>query len=201
MEKQMKSYLSWQRAGALSLLATLAFMTAGCAALRSGDPANVWSRSMEAKRIALEKATLDTGITVLRTKDNQIQVNVPSDFSFDTESAQLKPGMTPVLDQLAEGLEARQLAHMRVHIVGHADSRGPDAFNDPLSVARAHSVRKHLEAKGIDANRIAVEGRGEHQPMVDNAKSYGRALNRRVEIYLREPGTKSGQQLAGTPTR
>jgi outer membrane protein OmpA-like peptidoglycan-associated protein len=193
---------SWRRATGLCLLAA-ALAAAGCSSLglaERGAPGDgavsasapyVWSRTMESKLVALEKATANTGIAVLRTKDNQLQVNVPSEFSFDTESAELKPDMTPVLDQLAEGLEARRLSNMRVHIVGHADSRGPDAVNDPLSVARAHSVRKHLEAKGVDASRIVVEGRGEHQPMVGNDKSYGRALNRRVEIFLREPEAKS----------
>ena len=150
-----------------------------------------WSNTLEAKRIALEKATANTGIEVMRTKDNQLQVNVPSDFSFDTDKADIKPDMRPVLDQFAHGLETKALSHMLIRIVGHADSRGPDAVNDPLSVARAESVRKHLEAKGIAAARIEVEGRGEHQPQIDNKTSYGRALNRRVEILLRDPDGRS----------
>ncbi|HEY2925773.1 OmpA family protein [Piscinibacter sp.] len=187
----------------LGLLAA-ALLAAGCSGLDTREPAAIvsaeapaatktylWSSSMEAKRVALEKATLNTGIAVLRTKDNQLQVNVPSDFSFDTDSAEIKPDMRPVLDQFAEGLEAKTLSHMLIHIIGHTDSRGSDAVNDPLSLARANSVRKHLESKGIATSRIEVEGRGEHQPMVGNDKSYGRALNRRVEILLREPGGTS----------
>ena len=146
---------------------------------------------MEAERVALEKATLDAGIVVLRTQHNQLQVNVPSDFSFDTDSAEIKPDMGAVLDRFADGLEAKTLSHMLIHIVGHTDSRGSDAVNDPLSLARANSVRRHLESKGVATSRIEVEGRGEHQPMVGNDKGYGRALNRRVEIFLREPVGKS----------
>jgi outer membrane protein OmpA-like peptidoglycan-associated protein len=149
---------------------------------------HVWSRSMEARRLALEKATRNTGIEVLRTRTDELQVNVPSEFSFDSGSAELKPDMKRVLDEFARDLELPSLQHLTIHIVGHADSTGPDAVNDPLSVARADSVRKHFVARGIAAARIEVEGRGEHQPLVDNAKPYGRALNRRVEIVLREPG-------------
>lgn len=159
---------------------------AGAAASAPGRP-NVWSRSMEAKRVALTAATSDSGIAVLRTKDNQLQVNVPSDFSFDTDSAAIKPGMRPVLDGFAQDLEATALSHMLILVVGHTDDRGVDAVNDALSLARAESVRKYLVGKGIAAKRIAVQGRGEHQPLIDNDKSYGRALNRRVEIFLREP--------------
>jgi outer membrane protein OmpA-like peptidoglycan-associated protein len=124
---------------------------------------------------------------VLRTPDQQLQVNVPSEFSFDAGSAAIKPEMRPVLDAFADDLKAEAFSHMRVRIVGFADSRGDEAANDILSLARAVSVRKHLEGRGIAGSRIEVEGRGESQPQVSNDKAYGRALNRRVEIYLREP--------------
>ena len=142
---------------------------------------------MEGKRVALESATQGTGIVVLRTADDQLQVNVPSEFSFDANSAAIKPDMRPVLDAFADDLKAEAFAQMRIHVVGFADSRGADAANDLLSLARATSVRKYLEGRGIPGSRIEVEGRGESQPQVSNDKAYGRALNRRVEIYLREP--------------
>ena len=141
---------------------------------------------MEAKRVALDKAVAGTGISVLRTKDNQLQVNVPSEFSFDTDSAAIKPGMRPVLDQFAEDLHMPVMARMFVLVVGHTDSRGTDAVNDALSLARATSVAKYFEGKGIAAGRIAVEGRGERQPQVDSTKNYALALNRRVEMFLRQ---------------
>jgi outer membrane protein OmpA-like peptidoglycan-associated protein len=191
----------------VKLTSTIAFLLGGalsmssCALLNqpaqpaagagAGNTANAWSDSMEAKRLSLERATRDTGIVVLRTEDNQLQVNVPSDFSFDTDSAAIKAGMRPVLDALAEDLKTASLSHMLIHIVGFADSRGADAVNEALSLARATSVRKHLEGRGIAAGRIEVEGRGESQPLAGNDQRYGRALNRRVEIYLREPAGKS----------
>jgi outer membrane protein OmpA-like peptidoglycan-associated protein len=157
------------------------------AATAPGAKVYTWSPSMERKRLALEKATSDSGIAVLRTKDNQLQVNVPSDFSFDTDSAAIKPGMRPVLDQFAEDLEIPAMSRMRVLVVGHTDSRGADAVNDALSLARAMAVRKYLESKGIGSNRIAVEGRGEREPMAAGDMGYARALNRRVEMFLHEP--------------
>jgi len=193
----------WARAATAALLSALLWVV-GCADVGTGStaaaggagpapakPAHLWLRSMEAKRIALEKGAEGSGIAVLRTDDNQLQVNVPSEFSFDPERSEIKAGMRPVLDQFAAELEEQPLSHLLIRIVGYTDSVGDEAVNDALSLARAVSVGKYLESKGIRANRIEVEGRGERNPMVGNDKPYGRALNRRVEIYLRDPGTKS----------
>ncbi|MEK8031644.1 OmpA family protein [Ideonella sp. DXS29W] len=144
---------------------------------------NLWSKRMEDKRKAMEKATQGTGVTVDRTADNQLKVNVPSDISFDTGRADIKPELRPVLDQFAQGLDQT----MNVRIVGHTDATGSDAINDPLSVDRARSVREYLEARGVGEQRIDVSGVGSRQPIADNATPDGRARNRRVEIFLREP--------------
>ena len=138
---------------------------------------------MEDKRAALAQSTQGTGIEVARTSDNQLKVNVPSDVSFDTGRSDIKPQMRQVLDQFAQGVDAT----MQVRVVGHTDSTGSDAINDPLSVARAESVRSYLQSRGIAGNRVAAIGRGEHEPIADNSTEAGRAKNRRVEIFLTEP--------------
>lgn len=144
---------------------------------------NLWSKRMEDKQRAMEQATRGTGIDVVRTADNQLKVNVPSDFSFDSGQSRVKPVMQPVLQKFAQGLDATQ----RVRIVGHTDSSGSDALNNPLSLDRAEAVRDYLIAHGVPAARVQVEGRGEREPVADNATAEGRARNRRVEIFLREP--------------
>ena len=148
---------------------------------------NLWSKRMEDKRQAMEQATQGTGIEVAKTQDNQLKVNVPSDLSFDTDSAVLKPSLRPVLDQFAQGLDTS----MAVHVIGHTDSTGSDAINDPLSVERAQSVRNYLIDRGVPPARIDIAGRGSHQPVADNSTDAGRAKNRRVEIFLSEPAPKA----------
>ena len=143
---------------------------------------NLWSKRMEDKRKAMEQATQGTGIDVSRTEDNQLKVNVPSDFSFDVGQSRVKPAMQPVLAKFAQGLDATQ----RVRIVGHTDNTGSDAVNNPLSVDRAAAVRDYLVTQGLASSRVQVEGRGEREPVADNASTDGRARNRRVEIFLRE---------------
>lgn len=149
---------------------------------------NLWSQRMEDKRIAMEKATQGTGIAVARTGDNQLKVNVPSDLSFDVGRADIRPALRPVLDEFARNLDPNLL----VTVVGHTDSTGSDAINNPLSVNRAAAVRDYIAVRGVAPARIAIDGRGSREPVALNDTPAGRAQNRRVEIFLRDPGTKSG---------
>jgi outer membrane protein OmpA-like peptidoglycan-associated protein len=146
---------------------------------------NLWSKRMEDKRRAMEQATQGTGVDVTRTADNQLKLNVPSDISFDTGRADIKPELRSVLDSFASGLKDDRTT--RIRIIGHTDNTGSDAINDPLSLSRARSVGSYLADRGIDPGRIETVGRGEHEPIADNSSDAGRAKNRRVEILLREP--------------
>jgi outer membrane protein OmpA-like peptidoglycan-associated protein len=147
---------------------------------------NIWSKRQEERRVAMEQATRGTGVEVSRTEDNQLKVNIPSDISFDTNSAAIKPQLRSVLDPFANSLKGDPNA--RIAIIGHTDSTGSEAVNNPLSVHRAESVRDYLADRGVAPSRIEVAGRGEREPVADNSSEAGRAKNRRVEIYLREPG-------------
>ena len=146
---------------------------------------NVWSKRQEERRIALERATQGTGVEVSRTADNQLKLNIPNDVSFDFNSAAILPSMRGVLDPFAG--ELRGDPNARVAIVGHTDSTGTAAVNNPLSVERATSVRDYLVARGVPAVQVQTSGRGEAEPVATNDTDAGRARNRRVEIYLREP--------------
>lgn len=143
---------------------------------------NVWSRRMEAKQRALEQASAGTGIEVSRTKDNQLRLHVPSDLSFDVGRADLRPTVRPVLDQFARELDSG----MQVQIIGHTDSTGGDAINQPLSLQRAETVRDYLAARGVPLTQMTVAGRGSREPLASNDSEQGRERNRRVEILLRE---------------
>ncbi len=149
---------------------------------------NLWSKRMEDKRAAMEKATQGTGIGVGRTENNELKVNVPSDFSFDIGRSEIRPVMRPVLDEFTRGLDPS----MVVRVVGHTDSTGSDAINYPLSVARAESVRNYLTTKGVNPLRVVTEGRGSREPVAPNDALAGRAQNRRVEIFLRESAPAGG---------
>lgn len=143
---------------------------------------NLWSKRMEDKRRELASASAGTGIEVARTGDNRLKVNVPSDISFDTGRAEIKPEMRPVLNELTRNLDDS----VRVTVIGHTDNTGSDAVNDPLSLERAEAVKRYLTARGVSGEHVSVQGRGEREPVASNASDSGRAQNRRVEIYLAE---------------
>lgn len=146
---------------------------------------NLWSQRMEEKQRAMERATQGTGVEVTRTQDNQLKIEVPSDVSFAVGSASIEPRLRPVLEAFAHGLDRDRSSHVRV--VGHTDSTGSDAINDPLSQHRAESVRYFLIDRGVRSDRIEAVGRGAREPVASNVTPEDRARNRRVEIFLREP--------------
>ncbi len=144
----------------------------------------VWSKHMQDKKVAMEQATAGTGVAVTQTSDNQLKLNIPSDISFDTGRSDIKSNLRPILDQFAQGLGSQPNTEIR--IIGHTDSTGPDSVNNPLSLQRAASARDYLSARGVNSQRIMIDGRGEREPIADNGSDNGRAMNRRVEIYLAE---------------
>ncbi|GMV58825.1 MAG: cell envelope biogenesis protein OmpA [Betaproteobacteria bacterium] len=144
----------------------------------------VWSKKMEEQRQKMEQASRGTGIDVTRTADNRLKLNIPADAGFDVNRSEIKPALGGVLDRFAATMNEHAVT--TIQIVGHTDSTGTDAVNNPLSVARAQSTRDRLVARGVAAQRIAIEGRGEREPIASNDTEAGRAQNRRVEIYIAE---------------
>lgn len=144
----------------------------------------IWSQHMEQQRRDMEQATRGTGVGVVQTADNQLKLDIPSDISFDTGRSDIKANFAPILERFAEGL--RNNPNAEVRIVGHTDSTGSDAINNPLSLDRAESTRNYLTARGVSGARIQVDGRGSREPIAGNDTAAGRARNRRVEIFMGE---------------
>ena len=148
----------------------------------------VWSKRMQDQKIAMERATAGTGVAVSQTPDNRLKLDIPSDVSFDVGRAAIKPNFAPVLTHFATSLNQNPITS--VTIVGHTDSTGSDAINNPLSFDRANSARDYLVGRGVAAQRIATDGRGAREPIADNSTTQGRGKNRRVEIYVAEPAAR-----------
>ena len=144
----------------------------------------IWSQHMEQQKREMQAATQGTGVTVSQTADNQLKLDIPSDISFATNRSDIEPSFRPILDRFAEGL--RNNPNTEVRIIGHTDSTGNDAINDPLSLDRATSTRNYLTARGVSGARIHVDGRGSREPIASNDTAEGRARNRRVEIFMGE---------------
>lgn len=146
---------------------------------------NVWTKRQEEQKKQMEEATAGTGVAVTQTEDNRLKLEIPSDISFDVGRADINPNFRTILDTFAKGLVSNPSSN--VTIIGHTDSSGSDAINNPLSLNRAASVRDYIVARGVATNRIAIDGRGSHEPVVANDTSANKAKNRRVEIFVAEP--------------
>jgi len=147
----------------------------------------IWSKKMQDQKAAMEKATAGTGVAVTQTPDNRLKMEIPSDISFDVGRSTVKSDFAAVLNQFATSLNANPATV--VSVIGHTDSTGSDAVNDPLSVDRANSARDYLVARGVATTRFNTAGHGAKEPIADNSTAEGRAKNRRVEIYVAEPAT------------
>ncbi|GAB3511565.1 hypothetical protein GCM10027442_21600 [Emticicia fontis] len=71
-------------------------------------------------------------------------------------------------------------------ITGHTDGDGSDASNLKLSEIRADKVKSLLTKDGIRASQMAIEGKGEKEPIASNETNEGKAKNRRATIRLKE---------------
>jgi outer membrane protein OmpA-like peptidoglycan-associated protein len=104
------------------------------------------------------------------------------DVLFDTGRAELNPGASRKLDQLAQFLNEHK--ERRVQIDGFTDSVGTESYNEELSRRRADAVKSALTTRGVDSSRISTQGYGKAYPVANNSDSGGRQLNRRVEVVI-----------------
>ncbi len=102
---------------------------------------------------------------------------------FEHDSATLTAAARTVLDGVATTLKSNP--HVRLEIVGHTDASGSDDYNLGLSQQRAASVKAYLGERGVASAAMSTDGRGEAEPVADNATREGRAANRRVELTAR----------------
>jgi outer membrane protein OmpA-like peptidoglycan-associated protein len=142
----------------------------------------VWNKRMEDQQKQIQQQTQGTGVEVTRTADNRLQINIPGDIAFDSGQAVIRPNFRSALDNFAQSLQ--QNPSTTVTIVGHTDSTGSPAVNEPLSLQRADATRDYLVTRGVAANRFQIDGRGAREPVANNDTEAGRARNRRVEIFL-----------------
>ena len=162
-----------------------AVIGAAVGGVAGGVAGNIWSKRMEAQKKQMEQATAGTGVAVTKTPDNRLKLDIPSDISFDSGRADIKPNLRSVLDTFAKGLVENSAA--TVNIIGHTDSTGSDAINNPLSFNRAVATRDYLATRGVASARFAVDGRGSREPIASNSTVADKAKNRRVEIFVAEP--------------
>jgi len=136
------------------------------------------------------------GATVIRQGEGII-VKFDTGILFDVDQTNVKPAAQTNLQNLASSLKKN--GETNIMIIGHTDNTGTAAHNMDLSVRRADAVKNYITGNGIDASRLTTQGKGETEPIADNATAKGRAQNRRVEIVIlaNDQMKKQAQQNAG----
>lgn len=99
---------------------------------------------------------------------------------FDFDSTALGSGGQNVLDAVADEINSRSLEAVR--IVGHTDAAGSQSYNTRLAMKRANAVRDALITRGVDAELLRVDGRGESELLVQTEDGVREPANRRAEI-------------------
>ena len=143
---------------------------------------------MEALRQAVTgalKAFEGKGLHITR-KNGKLYVSMENKLLFASGSWQVESRGLSALQKLAPVLVKNP--GIEVLIEGHTDNvpyrHGVLIDNWDLSVKRATSIVRILQAAGVSPGQITAAGRGEYLPVSDNTTSSGRAANRRIEIIL-----------------
>ncbi|RWO03560.1 MAG: type VI secretion system protein TssL [Mesorhizobium sp.] len=134
---------------------------------------------------ALAKTIARGGLTI-GTQGRFIIVEINNVLLFPSGRAEIKPEFGPIAADIAAALEPEPGPIM---IVGHTDNvkprkSSPFKSNFDLSIARAKAVAAVMAPRFSKPSRITVDGKGEDEPIADNATPEGRAQNRRVDLMI-----------------
>lgn len=132
------------------------------------------------------KQMIDSGQLKVEVRKGRMIVKMSDKILFDPGKDGLKKdGQTALMEvtQILTGIPNRSF-----QIAGHTDNipikSAKFKSNWELSTARAVNVVKFMVDSGMDPNRVSAAGYGPYDPVDDNTREEGRALNRRIEITL-----------------
>jgi len=144
----------------------------------------------EPKTIQIDTVTYKDVIAVdtLRKPIMREQAVIPKDliiyFAFDKSEFNADAETDNYFDESNAYLE--QNLQARLSITGHTDAIGTNEYNQALGYRRAQSMQHYFESKGMPANKIIIESKGEKEPADDNNTNAGRTNNRRTVITIKK---------------
>ncbi len=115
-------------------------------------------------------------------KTIRLVITLKNDILFESGNAALSTASISTLNGLLRVL--KKYPKNNIMVVGHTDSTGSDAINNPLSVNRAKAVYDYLLAQDLRTKSIQYTGYGSANPVASNDTAAGRAMNRRVELLI-----------------
>src|SRR5574344_336159 len=121
---------------------------------------------MDIQARKLRQELVNTGVQV-KEVEGQVYLIMPSNITFDTDSAVFKTNFNPVLDSVSKVIA--EYNKTSVQVIGYTDSTGTLAHNNQLSLNRANAVANYLKLRGVAASRVSAYGAGPSNPVASNA--------------------------------
>ncbi|MGL4947434.1 MAG: OmpA family protein [Cetobacterium sp.] len=140
-----------------------------------------WGAYKDQQTKELQARLQNTSVKVT-DEGNYINLNLPGGVTFPTNGHVIGSGFYAPLNDISSVLN--QYPETRIVISGHTDNTGAYSYNMDLSVKRARSVADYAVRKGVNPNRITINGFGPDRPIANNSSASGKAQNRRVEIQI-----------------
>lgn len=169
------------------------------AAVGAGAGAIIGNK-MDKQKKELEQQLANSGADVTTVTDDNgltaIKVSFPGGILFPTNGTELSAAAKTELAKFAASLAQNPLTDVNVY--GYTDNTGTLAVNQRVSTGRADAVRNYLLASGIASSRINAEGLPMQDYVASNDTSEGRALNRRVDVYVLASAEMVKQAEEGT---
>ncbi len=137
---------------------------------------------MDKQEAEMRQALANAEAASIQREQDVLAVSFKGDFSFDVDSAVLKPGAVDEINRVADVLI--KYPKTTISIEGHTDSKGSEDYNMELSKKRAEAVKTTLIGKGLTPARLTTLGFGESKPVASNDTAEGRQMNRRVRVVI-----------------
>lgn len=106
------------------------------------------------------------------------------EFNQNDVNLALSPKLELYFDSLAL---ISKTGKVRFTAIGHADKASSSKYNnDEVGLKRAESVQKALISKGVPAEYITIETKGDREPKLDDGTPNAMKKNRRVELFINQ---------------
>lgn len=155
---------------------------AGAGAVAGGLAGNQIGKYMDQQEAEMQQALAAVEAASIQREQDILAITLKSDFSFDFDSAIIKPGAEDEIARIAAVLI--KYPQTNISIEGHTDSKGAEEYNMDLSKSRAEAVKASLIGRGLTSSRLQTIGFGESKPVATNDTEAGRQQNRRVRIVI-----------------
>ncbi len=134
------------------------------------------------------KDLIEAGTVQVEYESQHVIIRMPEKGMFPPASARLSKGFDGVIDRLARVINE---VPGEIQIAGHTDDRPIHSkdlrSNWDLSAERAVTVlHELLKRENVDPERLVAMGYGSSRPLVPNKDAKSRAVNRRVEVVIRQ---------------